>query len=800
MLADLRYACRSLSRSRLFTTVSVLVLAIGIGANVSVFSLVNAVALRPLPFRDADRLVDLHETSATQLCEGCSMGTSREGFTDLRTRTHSFAEMGAYLEEPVSLSGEGGDAERAGAALVSAGLFEMLGSRPLLGRTFAADEDRAGGSRVVVLGEDLWRSRFGGDAAAIGRVLRVNGVPHTVIGVMPAGYHFPEFARLWLPMAQAPRASTSEFSRELGVIARLAPGATLTSARAELASLSRAWERERPAEQREWMLAATPLREQLASDVGPLFNVLFGAVTLVLLVVCGNIAGLLLARGAARRPELAVRLALGASRRQLIRQLLAESVILAAGGGALGFLLSLWGTDLAVSALSAEVPYWIHFGVDVRVLAYVIAIVCLSGLVFGLVPALRATRVPVQQALKDGALAVSGGRSRLRGALVIGQLALALVLLAGAGVLMKSFVRISSRDWNPALASQLGGQLEFLDHRYDDDAQLTRATSAIVAQVSAKPGVRGAFVSYAKFVAGFGGEERRIRAAGVAQVPAGASPRFAFAVTPAALTQPEVTFVEGRAFTDADQSERVMVINARMARALWPSGSAIGHRIALSDSAAAPWFSVIGVIADDTARATGAAIRSVAYVPFAQLPGRPASLQIRANGDPLALIPSVRRAIASVDPDLPIASLETAAASHRARFWPYRLYALFMGVFAAIALVLAAIGVYGVVAYATANRTRELGVRMALGASGASIVRLVTLQGAWLALGGVAIGIAGAFALLRVLRSMIFGMSPFDPMVFALVSITLAGVCMLASWVPARRAARLDPTDALRHQ
>ena len=798
---DIRFALRGLLRSRLFTIVAVSMLGLGIGANTAVFSLVDAVAFKPLPFADPDRLVDLHEWSATQLCTGCGVGTSYAGFVDWRSRARSVSGMGAYTEVPVSISGTEA-AERLTGAVISAGLFEVLGVRPAVGRGFLAAEDRVGAAPAAIIGDDLWKRRFGSDPAIVGRSIRVNGTSHTVVGVMPPRFRFPEFAEVWLPLAPLAQ-RTSRDDRQYGVVARLRPNVTVQQADAEMRTLGAALAAEHPDTQREWTARAVEFRRDYAGEVTQLYGVMLGAVACVLLIVCANLAGLMLVRGASRQKEIAIRLALGAGRPQLVRQLLAESIILGLVGGAAGLVLATWLVDFAVASLRTAVPFWIDFAVDGRALAFCLIISVATGVVFGLVPALRASRPDVQSTLKQGGHAQTSSivRNRLRSALVVGELAIALVLLAGAGVLMKSFLRVSARDAGPDIHNVLTGSVEFLDARYADGAQVGAAATQIVDRLARVPGVAAVAMSRVHFVAGFGAADERIVVDGVPSVPDGVSPRFATIVTPSYFSAQRLSRVAGRLLESGDRpgAPLVALINARMARQLWPQESPLGKRLRMGSADSLPWLTVVGVVGD-----VGRAGRfsNQLYVPFAQHPGRPATLFVRGEpaGDVRQLAPAVRSEISSIDPDLPVVALKTMEEEHHDRFWPYQMYALFMSGFAGLAILLAAVGLYGLVAYAVAQRTREIGIRMALGADRTDVLRLVTGQGARLVLAGIVAGVIASAGALQILRSMLFGASPVDPGVFALVSLLLALVALVASYIPARRATSVDPMIALRSE
>jgi putative ABC transport system permease protein len=709
--------------------------------------------------------------------------------------------MGAYTEAPVSISGMEA-AERLTGAVISAGLFDVLGVRPALGRVFLEEEDRVGAAPAVIIADDLWKRRFAADPAILGRAIRVNGTSHTVVGVMPPRFRFPEFAEVWLPLAPVAQ-HTARDDRQYGVVARLRPNLTVQQADAEMRTLAAALEAEHPDTQREWTARAVEFRRDYAGEVTELYGVMLGAVACVLLIVCANLAGLMLVRGASRQKEIAIRLALGAGRPQLVRQLLAESIILGLVGGAAGLVLAGWLVDFAVASLRTAVPFWIDFAVDGRALTFCLIISIATGVVFGLVPALRASRPDVQSTLKQGGHAQTASlvRSRLRSALVVGELAVALVLLAGAGVLMKSFLRVSVPESGQDIHNVLTGSVEFLDARYADDAQVGSAAAQIIDRLSGIPGVSTAAMSRAHFIAGFGAADERVLVEGVPSVPDGASPRFATIITPSYFSALRLPLVAGRTLGPGDRqgAPLVAVINARMARQLWPAESPLGKRLRMGSADSLPWLTVVGVVGDVVR--TGRTSNQL-YVPFAQHPGRPATLLVR--GEPTAdvrqLAPVVRSEVSAIDPDLPVVALKTMEEEHHDRFWPYQMYALFMSGFAALAILLAAVGLYGLVAYGVAQRTREIGIRMALGADRMDVLRLVTGQGARLLLAGVFAGVIASAGALQILRSMLFGASPVDPGVFALVSLLLVIVALLASYIPARRAASVDPMIALRSE
>jgi putative ABC transport system permease protein len=793
LLSDIRFAFRSLGKARTFTAVALLSLALGIGVNVTVFSVVNSLAFKRLPYDQPDRLVDLHEWSATKLCSGCSVGVSYPTFLDWRASARSFIGMGAYSERPFAVSGSE-TAERVGGAIVSAGTFELVGAHASLGRAFVADDDRIGATPVVVLSDALWNRRYGGDRRVVGQMIRVNGIAHTVIGIMPPRFKFPEFAELWVPFV--PNASgTPRDNREFDVIARLKPGVTVAKADAEMAILAKGISSSYPDTQAEWTARATPLRVALREVPPGMLAILLGAVGFVLLIVCANLAGLLLARGANRRREIAIRLALGATRRQIVWHLLTESLLLSTGGGLLGLLVAMWGVDFAVKAIRSQIPFYIDFGLDAVTFAFCAGVSLLAGILFGLLPALRASSPDVHTTLKETSATVH--RSHARGLLVIGELALAMVLLAGAGELMKAFLRVSEPEAGYDERNLLTGRFEFLDAKYGNPAVVRSTSDDILGRIAGIPGVSGVALDRFEFIRGFGHEERTIRAEGIVAVPSDVSPTFYHVVSPAYFVTIRLPLLIGRGFNAQDRagSNPVGIVNQQLAEALWPGQPAIGRRIKLGSSDSLPWVTIVGIAANVSSRGK---VRNYAYVPFDQQPSTQTSLFVRAGDKPLLVAPALRSAVRSVDPDLPVLDLQTIAQRQHDNYWPYELYSIAIGIFAGFAILLAAIGLYGVIAYNTAQRTREIGVRIALGAAGRDVVALIARQGGRLVILGIIAGLGGSALMIRLLGSLLFQASPLDFSVYASVSALLIVVAAAAIWLPARRAASVSPLEALR--
>ncbi|MCI0433974.1 MAG: ABC transporter permease [Gemmatimonadetes bacterium] len=799
--SDVRYALRGLRTSPGFSIVAIASLAIGIGATTAVFSLVNAVYLRPAEFPDEHTLVSVHEESDTQLCAGCGVATSVDGFRDWQAMTRSFSALAAYGETPFVIGGEDVP-ERVTGGLATANLFAVLGIEPIAGRSFTLEEDRPGAGGVVILSHALWRRRFAGDRAAVGARVRLNGEPHTVIGVMPEGFGFPDYAELWVPFEAHAREGARD-AREYGVVARLASGVTLEQARTEVRALGARLAAAYP-EQREWTIGVTSFAEDRDDEVGPYFWVLQGAVVFVLLIACANLTGLMLARASRNQTGMAIRRALGARRGRLVRELLVQSLALAIIGGGLGLLLAGWGIDAAVAGISAEAPYYVRFGIDARVVVFALATSLIAGLSFGVLPALRASAPDVLGVLRRGGPAATGTRSQwsARAVLVVTEMALALVLLAGAGLMIKTFLRLN----RPAIEADssrrvLLARLALFDRRFDEPAQLRSYVDDAVDRIGALPGATAA-VEHVRFLAGFGATDRRIAVEGLAEVPEGVSPRFAWSVTTDWFGVMGTRVVAGRVFSRGDgAAEDVAVVNHAMAQGIWGSaGSALGRRIRLNPAGEGEgWRRIIGVVADAREETSdGRRPASRVWVPWARSPARPVTLIVGSADDPRALVPWIRSDLAQLGPDVPVDDIRTLEEDLARQLWPVRFYALVLTSFAGFAVLLASIGVWGIIAYTVSLRTREIGIRMALGARAGQVLRMVAGQGILLAGLALAIGLAGAAALTRVIGVMLYGTSPLDPAVFAVVSLLFAMLTLAAVLTPARRATRVDPLIALR--
>lgn len=797
VVQDLRYAARTLTKQRGFTFIAVLCLALGIGVNTVIFSCLNAILLRPFPYAAPNALVVVTEGLARE-ARRSGGALSYPDYVDYAASARSFTSMGAYASRTFTLTGTA-DPERVEGARISASMFPTLGIAPARGRGFLGTDDREGAARVVLISDGLWERRFGRDPQVVGRAIEVDGGPATIVGVMPPDVRFPGRADLWMPHA---RSTTDERDNHyLQGVGRLAPGATLARSRAELETVGRQLAARYPETNDGWVPNAVSLRDAEVGEVRPVLLIMQAAVSFVLLIACANVANLLMARGTSRQREIAIRTTLGAARARIVRQLLTESLLLALAAGVLGALLAGWGLDLVIAMLPASIPSWMKFTIDARVLSFTLLISLVTGVVFGLVPALQVSRPDLSDSLKDGARGAGVGRRsrQLRSGLVVAEVSLSLLLLIGASLMMKSFLRLQAVDPGFDYRSSLAMQISFTGAGYDSATTRWAALDRIVTEVSALPGVTGAAgvsltpLMSANAVTGFfvDGEPLSAGAAHDAEMRA---------ITPDYFRALRIGLVRGRTFTGQEMTagSPVVVVNRTLADRYWPNADAVGKRMRWGVTTDDPLLTVVGVVADVKQRQLGAPLQPQMYVPYTQSPYRTMSLLVATQGDPGVLAPAVRTKVRELAPRIPVYGLETMRAIYARSVWQQRLYGALFTSFAVIALMLAAAGVYSVIAYSVTQRMHEIGVRMALGAQRTDVFRLVVAGGARLALIGVAIGTAGAFATTRVLTTLLFGVSPTDPLVFGGMAALLLATAMIASYLPALRAAALDPVNALR--
>src|SRR5919197_255910 len=791
LLTDVRYAIRRLRHSPGFSLVIIVTLALGIGANTAIFSVVNAVLLRPLPYGDPERLVQVWENN---LKRGWSRDTiSPQNFDDWQAQSRSFDAMAAYEYESFVLTG-GEAPERLVGILASSAFIDVLGVKPALGRGFLPGEDARGAGRVVILSDRLWRRRFGGDLGVIGKPVTLNGESYTVVGVMPADFSFPS-PRLdvWVPSIDIGRPRGDHF---MYAVARLGPGVTLAHAQEEMNTIARRLGEQYPGTNGNSGVTLVPLREEVVGQVRPALLVLLGAVLFMLLIACVNVANLLLARAQGRPREIAVRAALGASRLRLVRQLLTESLVLALAGGGAGLLLSVWGVDLIVAASAGAIPRASEVGVDSRAFFFTLAASLVTGLLFGLAPALGSSAPDLNSSLKEGSKGAGVGRrpQRAQGALVVTEVALALVLLVGAGLLLKSYARLRRVDPGFSPERVLTARLSLPESKYPDkDRQAAFARQALE-RIRAVPGVRAAgVVSDLPMSGSRSGRSFDIEGRETPSGPDSLTPQADYRkVSPDYFRAIGMRLVRGREFTERDDAEApgVCVVNESFARHFFPGEEPIGKRLIYGDARVVR--EIVGVVADVTHESLADKRKPEVYVQFAQHPKGEMFFAVRAAGDPLALAAPLKNAVLEVDRDLPVYSVLTMQQRVENSVAPQRFNTLLLAFFAAVAMLLAAVGVFGVVSYTVAQRTREIGIRVALGAQGRDILRLVVGRVMKLALAGVALGLPAAFALTRLLARLLYEVKPTDPLVFAGVAALLALVALLACLVPARREAKVD--------
>jgi putative ABC transport system permease protein len=822
---DLKYGLRSLVRSPGFTIVAVLTLALGIGANTAIFSVVNAVLLRPLPVENPSQLVRLFVTTSS----GARYASiSYPDYVDIREKNSVFTDVAAYSRISLSLT-RGSQAEVIRGEIVSGNYFFLLGIHPVLGRGFLPEEDRIPDAHpVVVIGESLWRQRFQSDPGLIGKTITLNGHPFIVVGVAPAGFEGMEIgvtpdawvplmmqADVRLPSASSLRAESGAdllHSRNAGwlhVVGRLKHGVKPETAQAAMSTLAQQLEKEYPQSNGESSLRVVPVRGGLDAsdreDVAPVAGLLLFVVGLVLLIACANVANLLLARASLRHREIGVRLTLGASRRRVIRLLLTESLLLSLLSGAFALLIAMWTTDL-LSAARPSLPFPIHLDLplDIRVLGYTLALSLLTALLFGLAPALHATRRELVAVLREEASLRRHSRSLLRNGLLVGQVALSLVLLISSGLFLRSLANAQSISPGFDPRNVIAMDLD-LDLRGYSESQGRAFYSQLLDRVNALPGVRSA--SLARTIPlGFSSRMMGVYPEGVegAARNVGAPSRVLVGdsvVAPGYFKTMGIPVLSGHDFTPLDRpdSAPVAIINETMAQQFWPNGDAVGKRISYSP-AKGPYAEIIGVVADGKYRTVGESPSPYVFVSLLQEHEFRATLLVRGENDPATIVPSVRREVQALDRDLPVYAIRTMTEVVNTSLWPARIGATLLGSFGLLALTLAAVGVYGVVSYSVAQRTREIGIRMALGAQPGRVLNLVVKQGMRLILFGVGIGLAIALPVMRLSAGLLYGVSPLDPATFLGVAGLLALVGFAASALPARRATRVDPIVALRYE
>ena len=796
---DIKVGWRSLWRTPAFACVVVLILGLGIGANTMIFSIVNAFLVRPWPYMDFQKNVYVHGVDKRQ--NENSMELSFPDFIDVRQRVKSFEQVAAYTETQAYMT-LGKEPERFEATWVTAGLFAAYRAKPVLGREFLPEEEqKAQALTVIIISHRIWKERFQSDPQILGRTLKMNGRVRQIVGVAPPEFRFPETADFFIPTYYEPH-EDSRKQRYLDVVGRLKPGVTFAQANAELATIGADLAREYPDADGGTTLRVTTYREWAARDMGAILAVLMAAVGFVLLIVCANVANLLLARGAGRQREIALRFALGATRGRIVRQLLTESLILSALGGAMGLLLAVWGRDLVLGSIPIELPFWMKFDTDPNTVLFMVGVSVLAAVLAGLTPALHTSQVDVHEALKEGGHhgATSRGRNRMRGVLVVAEISLALVLLAGAGLMIRSFIHMAEQ--RNAIQGQgvLTATFTMPVAVYPNNAAKLAFMDRVMPQLAGLPGVR-ALSTVQALPLGNNAWSQNLWIEGD-QIGDRAPRRIVFwsVVRPDYFRVLGLRLRSGRDFTARDDTSavKVAIVSETAARTLWPGKDALGRQFKWSPDDTTGWKTVVGIVADVTQTIEGKRPPVHVYVPHTQEPLQTVTVLAKHEGDPAALTAAIRRVLRANDPDMPLYEVRTMEEHMRRALWENRIYVSLMSVFAALALVIAGIGIYGVMAYNVAQRTQEIGIRMALGAARQDVLRLIVGQALRLTVLGVGIGLAGAYAVTRLMASVLVGVTPGDPPTFVGVTIILAFSSLLAAWLPAERATRVDPMVALR--
>ncbi|HJU74533.1 MAG TPA: ABC transporter permease [Gemmatimonadaceae bacterium] len=800
---DIRFAWRSVIKNPAFSLIVAACVAIGIAVNTTIFSVTDAIVLRPFDFQDPEQIVLV---SSRDEKSGDDEGVSYLNFKDWKRESPSFSAMAAYGYRSLAIT-DGEEPERLEGNVISWDLFHLLGNKPQLGRLFLPEEDRPGAPGVVLLSDEVWQRRYHGDSAIVGQTIQVNALPHTVVGVMPPKFKFPQEAQLWIPIAGLAEQDKRDW-RNFQVIARLKPNVTSDQASRDLATVSRRVNEQTGMGPNAWIGTTNPIRKELIpDDVKLVVLAMMGAVTLVLLVACANVANLMLARASARQREIAIRAAIGAGRAAIVRQLLVESLLLAVIGAAIAIPLAYLGLNLLDAAMPAEdpIPYYIDWRIDARTLVYTLGIALVTGVIFGLTPALQATSGKLYGVLKEGGRGSGSGvkKNRMRASLVVAEVALSVILLVGASLFVRSFLGMRQANVGFATDPLMTMRFYLPGTQYDSTSAKVQRVEDVLRRIEAIPGVQAAAVSNLIPLDG-GGSYSPVEIEGQRYDTENRPSIFWSGVTAHWLQTLGIQLLAGRNMTEAEamDSAEVAVVTQAFARRFWKDGDALGHRFRIVGDSAARYFTIIGVMAefrwadlDDTDEPDGAA-----FVPYPYMFARNNGLIVRAAGSPVNLTNAIREQIRASDAKVPVFSTMTMNDVRRLSYWQYGLFGWMFGIFGVIALILAAIGVYGVISFGVSQRTQEIGVRVALGASRRDVLRMVVMHGMVLAAAGILIGAVGAFGVTRVVRSLLINVSPTDPLSFGWVAVFLAVIVAVASYFPARRATAVDPIVALRSE
>ena len=812
LIQDIKFGMRMLLKSPSMSIVATIALALGIGANTAIFSVVNAVLLRPLPFPNPDSLVELYETN---LQRGTVRGShSYPNFFDIRSQNTVFERMSMYRSGDFIMTGRG-EPVRLQGAIVTSDLLPLLGVAPALGRTFVADEDKGSDTgRVVILSHRLFQNRFGGDASILNQRITLDGIGFTVIGVMPPAFEFPiqnEPVELWTTIA-GDAAGTDPITAQRGahflrVIARLKPNVTPEQAQGELNTIASRLEQQYPDTNTRRGLRLESALTALVGDVRPVLLILLGAVACVLLIACANVANLLLARATSRHKEMAVRAALGASRIRVIRQLLTESVLLSLVGGGVGLLLAVWWSDLLVALGKEDIPRAVQVGIDWRVLAFTLGVSIVTGVIFGLAPAFHSSKTDLVESLKDGGRGTSEGarRSRMRSILAVGELAVAVVLLVIAGLLIKSLWRLQNVNSGLQTENVMTFNLALPEAKYKA-AQQARFFSDLQTRLESSPGVESASsivplpLSGERFGISFQIEGREV-------APKDEPSADFFIAGVGYFRTMGIPIVKGRDFEQRDQhgSPPVAIITEEFARQYFPNENPLGKRMqpgisTYDDEEHSPMREIVGVVADIRNRTLNAAPTPAYYVPQTQVPFSGMTMVVKTTNDPSGLVSGMTKEVAAIDADLPLFGVKTMREYLASSVAGPRFNTTLLSIFAGVALVLTLVGLYGVMSYSVAQRTNEIGIRLALGAQTRDVLWMIVKQGSKLIVLGLTLGLIGAFAATRLIESLLFGVTTKDPFTFAAAAVLLAVVALLACYIPAWRATKVDPLQALRYE
>ena len=797
---DARYALRSLLRRPGFTAIAVITLALGIGANTAIFSVVNGVLLQPLPYPESDRLVSLRQSNVTTNPAQPDAQIAPGNFLEWQRQNTSFSSLAAYRTVSYNLTGDG-NPERLLSARVSVELFNLLGAQPLWGREFLAEEDQAGREKVVIISQGLWQRRFGGSEEVLGKPLKLDGEDYAIVGVMPAGFRLPDQheRELWTPIAFKDNEKTLYYARYIDAVGRLKRGVSPAQAQSEMTAIAARLAQEHPQANTGWTIKVRPLLDFVVGDVKTVLWVIFGAVALILLIACANVANLLLARATTRQKEMAVRAALGAGRARIVRQLATESLVLAFLGAVAAWPLASWGLQALLAAAPTDLPRLASVSIDNRALLFTFVVALFTAFLFGLAPALQVLKFDSNPALKDQR-SRSVRQQRIGNLLIASEVALALMLLIGGGLLLRTLWRLNRVDPGFGERNALAVTLQLPEKKYAGPEQLARFSEQLVQQVTTVPGVETAGVARILPIVhdlptGFYFE-------GYARPKDNDLPQTNYsAVSPGYFKAMGIPLLAGRAFTERDTQEAlpVAIVSQTMAQRFFPNGDAIGKRINVN-TGPENYREIVGIVGDVKQNGLTKETRPHTYEPFAQAPNQFMTLIVRSTTDPMSLVPSIRNKVVALDSELPLQRVTTLDRMISSSIRQQRFTSIVLSVFAGVALLLAAAGLYGVISYSVAQRTHELGIRVALGAQVKDVMQLVLRQGMTFVIAGEVAGIIGAFGLTRLLSGLLFGVTPTDAATFIAVTIVLTLVALLACYIPARRATKVDPLVALRYE